>query len=521
MPHVAAPRSQMEVLADGHQRNSIYQCVGGARECVPQKCVSAGHSRIISCADGWPRRCGTQSRGPVAIPAAIPAPRIARARSVARGKRPCYTGGMITLAVALSLALQTGPVTNPPPAVDASTLHKKVLCGYQGWFRAAGDGGSEWDHWNRDWNSPPAPNTPGALTFDLWPETREYDHQYAVPGFTRPDGSPAFLYSAADPAAMDKHFDWLRDYGLDGVVLQRFVTQLPPDNVQAWKSNVLHSVRAAANRTGRVFCLEYDLSGAARSRLFSQLTNDWIQLARTEKLTQDPRYLHENGRPVLFIFGFYPERFPDPALPKNIIAWFKTNPVCPVTLIGSGWWNWRAGATGEWTNIYRSFHGYCPWNTGNYTWVAGGGATNKYAATGNWPGDAAAAKDAGMFLLPQLYPGFSWDNLQRQPPGTSKIPRLGGDFLWKQFYDAARAGLDMAYVGMFDEVDEGTAIFKVTSSPPIQGYFATYEGLPPDWYLRLTAEGAKMLRGESPIQRKMPLAPPAEIKKSSSMENEQ
>ncbi len=43
---------------------------------------------------------------------------------------------------------------------------------------------------------------------------------------------------------------------------------------------------------------------------------------------------------------------------------------------------------------------------------------------------------------------------------------------------------------MFDEVDEGTAIFKVTSEPPTQAHFVGYEGLPSDWYLRLTGEGA-------------------------------
>jgi hypothetical protein len=65
----------------------------------------------------------------------------------------------------------------------------------------------------------------------------------------------------------------------------------------------------------------------------------------------------------------------------------------------------------------------------------------------------------------------------------------------------------MCYVGMFDEVDEGTAIFKVSNTPPGQGYFVTYEGLPADWYLRLTAEGSKVISGERPNSQSIPISP--------------
>ena len=112
-----------------------------------------------------------------------------------------------------------------------------------------------------------------------------------------------------------------------------------------------------------------------------------------------------------------------------------------------------------------------------------------------------------MLYLPVIYPGFSWDNLQQQPPGTSLIPRLGGDFFWKQFYAARNLGLDMAYVAMFDEVDEGTAILKVSNTPPTQAYFVTYDGLPADWYLRLAAEGSKVLSGEKSNSPVIPISP--------------
>ena len=54
----------------------------------------------------------------------------------------------------------------------------------------------------------------------------------------------------------------------------------------------------------------------------------------------------------------------------------------------------------------------------------------------------------------------------------------------------------MAYVAMFDEVDEATAIFKVRDDPPVQARFQAREGLPSDWYLRLAGEGSKLIRGE-------------------------
>jgi hypothetical protein len=66
-------------------------------------------------------------------------------------------------------------------------------------------------------------------------------------------------------------------------------------------------------------------------------------------------------------------------------------------------------------------------------------------------------------------------------------------------------GADTVYVAMFDEVDEGTAIFKVTSSPPTQGHFVGYDGLPSDWYLRLVGEAAQRLRDKQPIPPEIPL----------------
>ena len=97
--------------------------------------------------------------------------------------------------------------------------------------------------------------------------------------------------------------------------------------------------------------------------------------------------------------------------------------------------------------------------------------------------------------------------IEGSSPGTSLIRRLGGEFFWKQFYAARNLSLDMAYVAMFDEVDEGTAIFKVSNTPPTQGHFVTYDGQPVDWYMRLTAEGSKILNGEKSNTPIIPISP--------------
>ncbi|HXC34530.1 MAG TPA: hypothetical protein VNV43_01565, partial [Candidatus Acidoferrales bacterium] len=81
----------------------------------------------------------------------------------------------------------------------------------------------------------------------------------------------------------------------------------------------------------------------------------------------------------------------------------------------------------------------------------------------------------------------------------NQIPRLRGQFLWSQFLNAKRAGASMVYVAMFDEVDEGTAIFKCANDvPPARtSQFVTFDGLPSDYYLKEVGQGTKLIHGET------------------------
>jgi hypothetical protein len=80
-----------------------------------------------------------------------------------------------------------------------------------------------------------------------------------------------------------------------------------------------------------------------------------------------------------------------------------------------------------------------------------------------------------------------------------QIPRLHGQFLWSQFLNARKAGASMVYVAMFDEVDEGTAVFKCANDVPPGGtsHFVTFDGLPDDFYLKVVEQGTRLIRGET------------------------
>jgi hypothetical protein len=240
-------------------------------------------------------------------------------------------------------------------------------------------------------------------------------------------------------------------------------------------------------------------------RIYDALTTDWQRLCAAG-LPDDPRYLHEHGRPVVQIWGYYygnASNHMSPELARRLADFFAARPERPLTLAG-GDWNWQSVADPAWQAALARYDGYCPWNVGNWRRDAAGQA---HAALGAWPAGLAACRAAGRIWLPVVYPGFGWDNLTRQPHGSSTIPRRGGRFFWEQFAELARLGVRSAYVAMFDEVDEGTAIFKVTSDPPLQGGFDGLEGLPSDWYLRLAGEGGRLLRGERAISDELPISP--------------
>ncbi len=387
------------------------------------------------------------------------------------------------------------------PAVDASTLTGKIMCGYQGWFNCEGDGAElGWTHWARHGRERFGP---GNVTVDLWPDVSELDaDELFATGFQLADGSTANVFSSYNRKTVLRHFQWMEEYGIDGAFLQRFANGLKGNAQTDHKDAVLSHVREGARESGRTYAVMYDLSGIKKGET-TNVKDDWLKL-KERKITSDTGYLHHEGKPLVSIWGvgFNDNRDYTLAECRELIEFLKAEG-CAV-MVGVPFW-WRDGGRDsteapERLNILALADVISPWAVGRYQTPKQARELSDRVARHdlNW------CQERGIDFLPVVFPGFSWFNLHGDE--MNKIPRLKGEFLWSQIVAAKSIGCEMIYVAMFDEVDEGTAIFKCTNNVPVgEGVsFLDIEGLPSDYYLRLVGAGGKMLRDEIPPDAERP-----------------
>lgn len=261
---------------------------------------------------------------------------------------------------------------------------------------------------------------------------------------------------------------------------------------------------------------DYKSLGRLRALLDPAHRADWAHLVGTLKVTSSDRYLKHKGKPLLAIWGLgFTDRPGTAAEASDLLTWFKSGAPAPeqVTLMGGVPTHWRTSSNDSktnaaWASVYTSFDVVSPWSVGRYADDAGADNFKKNLITP----DLALTKSKGVDYLPVVFPGFSWKNLNGG--ALNQIPRKGGAFWWRQVWNAIGAGSTMLYGAMFDEVDEGTAMFKLaatTVEAPAQGSFVTLDAdgqkLPSDWYLRVAGAGSKMLRGEIALTPTLPITP--------------
>ena len=370
----------------------------------------------------------------------------------------------------------------------------KITVGYQGWFACTGDAApiNGWWHWAQDMGRPPSPSN---TNIKAWPDMREYSAGYRSAYANLGNGAAATLFSSYDQSTVDTQFGWMQRNGCDTVALQRFN---PNGGEGATRDAMAVKVRSAAEAYGRKFYIMYDVSGWTNMQ--SEIKADWT--SKMAALVASPAYARQNGRPVVGIwgFGFNDNNHPWAATAcLDVVNWFKSQG-CYV--MGGVPTYWRTGINDSrpgYLDAYRAFNMISPWMVGRIGDSAG---SDWFYANVN-QADQADCNAHGIDYQPCVLPG---DLSARQ--------RAHGDFMWRQFYNMKRVGAQGIYISMFDEYNEGNQIAKTVETaaflPTNSGMLALDEdgtACSADYYLRLTADGGRMLKGQIALTATRPTLP--------------
>lgn len=374
--------------------------------------------------------------------------------------------------------------------VRFKSIKNLVMAGYQGWFNTPEDGaGLGWKHFEKEKEF-----KPGKCTIDLWPDVSEYEKTYET-AFKLPDETPAKVFSSYDASTTDLHFKWMKQYGIDGVFMQRFVVSIRNQKGKDNYNKILNNAVLSAEKYDRAICLMYDLSGMEAGEE-DILIRDWKELCEKYKLVSrnNNHYVYHHGKPLVAVWGigFNDRRKYGYEQVKKIIDFLKSEGCSILVGVPTHWRTLTIDAVSDTRllELIKQADIVHPWLVGRFD-------NNTYEPyRKSIEEDIKWCKANGKDYIPVLFPGFSWHNMKKDAP-QNMIPRLGGRFFWKQVKGAVDAGAESLYLAMFDEIDEGTAFFKCTNTPPVgESSFITYEGEAPDHYLWLAGEAAKYLRGE-------------------------
>src|SRR5258708_11391405 len=187
-----------------------------------------------------------------------------------------------------------------------ATLERSVMVGYQGWFRTPNDGAKmEWAHYQKASGSA---FFLGRVGIDFWPDLSELtDAEKAPTGEQRIDGSPAQLFSSHNARTVERHFRWMRDYGISGAFIQRFTAPIINQDRRSRirllaTDSVLRFALAGAEKHGRSIAIMYDLSGMRRGHMVDVMA-DWKHLVDDLRIRESSAYQFHRDRPVVAIWG--------------------------------------------------------------------------------------------------------------------------------------------------------------------------------------------------------------------------
>lgn len=398
-----------------------------------------------------------------------------------------------------------------PPTTGGGDVVGHIFAGYQGWFNASGDGSPNggWVHWSKNSSAPTANSN---VNFELYPDISEYTALYPTNLANFGDGTQAKLFSSYDQSTVNKHFEWMQTYGIDGAALQRFGADAnnAPNNWKTNRDSVAVKVKNAAEQYNKKFYVMYDITGMDASTWDDAVMNDFTTLVNGSLgLTSSSAYAKQNGKIVVCIWGIgFTDRPGTAAEHQALINWFKNQNVYVIGGVPTYWRTNNNDSKTDFANVYASLDMLQPWFVGRFG--RNGIADVDYFQTNQYGPDYTRTQQLGIAYQPVIWPGSAWSNLNPNGP-RNENPRLHGDFMWRQAYDMKQLGINTGYFAMFDEYDEGTAIAKIapnSSKIPTNQYFLTLDAdgvaVSSDFYLRLAGDITKMFKGQIPTTQNHP-----------------
>ncbi len=372
----------------------------------------------------------------------------------------------------------------------------KITVGYQGWFAANGDGSpiNAWWHWTQNWGASPSSTNNGIKS---WPDVRDYSSTYQTAWANLGNGQPAKLFSSFNDQTVNTHFLWMQQNGIDAAALQRFN---PNGSEGPVRDAITAKVKTAAENYGRKFYIMYDVSGWTNMQ--SEIKPDWA--TKMSAYTSSSAYAKQNGKPVVCIwgFGFNDNNHPwSAAVCLDVINWFKNQGCYVIGGVPTHWRTETSDSRPGFLATYSALNMISPWMVGRIGNVSD---ADNFFTNVNTP-DQAYCNNNGIDYQPCVLPG----DLQEHQ-------RAHGDFMWRQFYNMVRVGAQGIYISMFDEYNEGNQIAKTAENAsfiPAGSNFVTLDEdgvvCSADYYLRLTGDGGKMLKGQIGLTATRPTPPVA------------
>ena len=146
------------------------------------------------------------------------------------GSSSCFIKTISIEKGVLNPAAETVPTTS---ASSYSEFTGKSVAGYQAWFKT-GTPTSGWFHWYG--NTQPSA---GKLNFEVYPDVSEYnDSDLTQTGFANlGNGNPSKLFNSSNTRVINQHFSWMKNNGIDGVALQRFINGISDNYTFFYKEN--------------------------------------------------------------------------------------------------------------------------------------------------------------------------------------------------------------------------------------------------------------------------------------------